>query len=137
LGPDFVVDLVVERVDDRLDVAGEGLDGGAASTFGSFTSGTGVGSVVAPLASTVGAGSEPGMWGRTAATVDEPACSDVVNVITVAAATVVITAAAANLYSLVGGTVKLPWTRTLESTTPSTVAGRTAEVTSNVPKGRR
>ena len=83
-------------------------------TLGGVSSaGVGDGESVRPLASTLGAAeSGPGTFGRTAATVDEPACSELVNVTTVAAATVVITAAAANLYSLVGGTVELPWMRT-------------------------
>lgn len=49
----------------------------------------------------------PGTRG-SAATSDEPACSELVNVTTVARATVDITDAAANLYSLVGGTDELP-----------------------------
>jgi hypothetical protein len=96
------------RVDDRLESVGEGLGDGA-TVVGMSSAGVGEGVTVSPLASTLGAAeSEPGTFGRIAATVDEPACSDVVKVTTVAAATVVITAAAANLYSLVGGTVELP-----------------------------
>jgi hypothetical protein len=105
-------DVVVLRVDDRLEVVGEGLADGAA-VVGVPTSGVGGdGWAARPLASTLGAASAPGTFGRIAATVDDPACSELVNVTTVAAATVVITVAAANLYSLVGGTVELPGTRT-------------------------
>jgi hypothetical protein len=100
------------RAADRLESVGEGLGDGA-TVVGMSDSGRGDGVTARPLASTLGAAaSEPGTFGRIAATVDEPACSEVVNVTTVAAATVVITAAAANLYSLVGGTVELPWMRT-------------------------
>ena len=99
------------RAVDRLAAVGDGLGDGIAVVGKS--DGSGDGSTVTPLASTLGAAAapEPGTLGRIAATVDDPACSEVVNVTTVAAATVVITAAAANLYSLVGGTVGLPWTR--------------------------
>jgi hypothetical protein len=129
--------VVLLRVEDRLDVVGEGLaDGG--TVVGSFAGGVvGVGWAARPLASTEGAASAPGTFGRIAATVDDPACSELVNVTTVAAATVVITVAAANLYSLVGGTVKLPWNADVGTTTPSTVAGRAPEVTSELAVGRR
>jgi hypothetical protein len=106
-----VDDEVFLRVDDRLDVVGEGLGDGILLV--APTSGVGGEVWARPLPSTVGAAASlPGTFGRIAATVDDPACSELVKVTTVAAATVVITAAAANLYSLVGGTGKLPGMRT-------------------------
>jgi len=99
-------DSVVERSDDRLDVVVDSDLGDLdASVFGAG-GGTVVGSGVT-LTSMLGAAAlAPGTRGR-AETGDDPAWSELVNVTTVARATVDITAAAANLYSLMGGTERL------------------------------
>jgi hypothetical protein len=126
----FDVGSLVARSDDRLDVVGDGLGDGEASLVGSSVVGLGDCCVGVALKPTDGAAAlAPGTRGR-AETGDEPACSELVNVTTVATATVDITAAAANLYSFVGGTVELPGTRTMEVTTATTVAGTTSGVTS-------
>jgi hypothetical protein len=103
-----LVALPDDRLDDRLDVVGDGLADGEAALVGCCrVTGGGDDSGVA-LTPMVGATAlAPGTRGR-AETGDEPACSELVNVTTVATATVDITAAAANLYSLVGGTADLP-----------------------------
>lgn len=98
---------LVARLDDLLDVVGDGLGDGEASLVGCAVVGLGDCGGVS-LMPTVGAAAlAPGTRGR-AETGDDPACSELVNVTTVATATVDITAAAANLYSLVGGTADLP-----------------------------
>lgn len=93
---------LVARADDRLDVVGSGLGDGLASEPATGE-GRVVGSGVCSLIPTLGAAPPAaGTRGRAAATGDEPAYSVFVNVITVAAATVVMTVAAANLYTFVG-----------------------------------
>ena len=85
----------VARVVDRVAVVGDGLADGDASVVGSG-SGVGDGSGVSVTATEGAAALAPGTRGR-AETGDEPACSELVKVTTVATATVDITAAAANL----------------------------------------
>jgi hypothetical protein len=100
---------VVPRFDDRLDdVVGSEL-GGRALALAASSAADAVGSGRSSFVPTVGAASPspPGMCGRMAATGEESAFPVVANVTTVAAATVVMTVAAANLYSLVGGTAVL------------------------------
>jgi hypothetical protein len=93
---------LVSRSDERRDVVGSGLGDGAGSVL-VVGDGLADGSGVVSLIPTLGAAPPAaGTRGRAAATGDEPACSVFVNVITVAAATVVMTVAAANLYTLVG-----------------------------------
>lgn len=95
--------LLVSRSDDRLDLVASALGDGDAWLLGAG-GGSVVGSGVDSLTPTDGAAAlEPGTRGR-AETGDEPICPELVNVTTVARATVDITVAAANLYSLVGGT---------------------------------
>jgi hypothetical protein len=99
---------LVARSDERLDVVGSGLGDGAGSGLvvgDGLADGSGVFSLIPTLGAAPPAA---GTRGSAAATGDEPACSVFVNVITVAAATVVMTVAAANLYTLVGCIVKLP-----------------------------
>jgi hypothetical protein len=99
---------LVARPDDRLDVVASGLGDADGSALGA---GAGIvdGSGVCSLNPTLGAAPPAaGTRGRAAATGEEPACSVFVNVITVAAATVVMTVAAANLYTFVGCMLKLP-----------------------------
>jgi hypothetical protein len=107
LGLGFAGSLVA-RSDERLDVVGSGLGDGLGSVL---AAGEGMvdGSGACSLIPTLGAAPPAaGTRGRTAATGDEPACSAFVNVITVAAATVVMTVAAANLYTFVGCMLELP-----------------------------
>ena len=85
----------VSRVEDRLDVVGDGLAVGEASVVGSGL-GVGDGSGISLTPTDGAAALAPGTRG-SAETGDEPACSELVKVTTVATATVDITAAAANL----------------------------------------
>jgi hypothetical protein len=117
---------LLSRFEDRLDVSGSGFRGGSDSGFGS---GVGVadGSGSWSFKPTLGAAPPAaGTRGRAAATGDESDWAVLVNVTTVAAATVVITVAAANLYTFVACMLELPGTRTLATTTHSTVAGTAA-----------
>ena len=92
----FRDDDCVSRVEDRLDVVGDGLAVGEASVVGCSGLGVGDGSGVSLTPTEGAAALAPGTRGR-AETGDEPACSELVKVTTVATATVDITAAAANL----------------------------------------
>jgi hypothetical protein len=105
----FDDDSLESRSDERLDLSGAGLDGGVVCARGASMPVLGVGSGSWSLVPVVGAAPPAaGTRGRTAATGDEPAWSVVENVTTVAAATVVITVAAANLYSFMGCMTGLP-----------------------------
>ena len=86
-----------------LAVVGDGLGDALGSTLGRTGVGRSDGSAACSLKPTLGAAPPAaGTRGRAAATGDDPACSVFVKVITVAAATVVMTVAAANLYTFVG-----------------------------------
>jgi hypothetical protein len=103
---------VVAREAERLDVVGLGEAVGAAWVWVSPATGLADGSGDSSFDPTMGAGASPlGISGSTAATGDEFTVSALVKVTTVARATVVITAAAVNLYTLVSGTEVLPGTR--------------------------
>jgi hypothetical protein len=92
-----------------LEVVALGEELATAWTCVSSAAGLGTGSGDSSFAPTMGAGASPlGISGSTAATGEELTASALANVTTVAKATVVITAAAVNLYTLVIGTAVLP-----------------------------
>ncbi|MGH3457691.1 hypothetical protein [Aeromicrobium sp.] len=105
---DFDDDLSSSRSDERsVDSVGSGLGGGAV-TLAASTEGVGV-TDGSSLVSTVGAAeSLLGTFGTMAAMGEESAASELVKVTTVARATMDITVAAVNLYSLLAGTVGSP-----------------------------
>jgi hypothetical protein len=87
---------LVARSDDRLDVVGDGLGDGEGSMVGCSVVGEGDDGGVSLIPTEGAAALAPGTRG-SADTGDEPACSELAKVTTVATATVDITAAAANL----------------------------------------